>query len=459
MNLRFRSSAAYILASILLVSAVLRIVLCLRGGQNYWPDETRDDPDLMLRGLVAGDYKEVLSVLDNPRRPVFTTLAMIPTGVARVTGHAPTVEALFFSMSSVISIWLLAAVARALGADDVEAVLAAGLLATSSSFLYWSRHIQSYDLAMTFGLLALLVGLGRGDATARLYWCGVISGLVVLTYPGYWTTVVAVASVCIIRRSASWRDGIVTTAAVVAGLATMPVLAIAASTASGGQMLGRLATYSGTIAQGRFEEGWSLPFEYLWHAEHLFLVLWLASALWAMVRFDTPPLVGAALFAALVIYGLLVLFSVGYPKFVVYGRLARQLVPFLCLVTSAAVAALLRSPRTVARVAGVAILGGAVVQAAFNFRQPLLQSFPDDFMAHNRPAGDVAARYRQLRWVNTEHLYPRPEPVTLPPQSVTLAVADHPLEFLPYQYEGFTPENRAILRSTDSRRRLVGVLP
>jgi hypothetical protein len=447
------------MASILVVSAVLRIVLCLGGGQNYWPDETRDDPDLMLHGLLAGDYREVLSPLDNPRRPVFTTLAMIPTGVARITGHAPTVEALFFSMSSVISIWLLAAVARVLGADDIEAVLAAGLLAISSSFLYWSRHIQSYDLAMTFGLLALLVGLGRGDATARLYWCGLIAGLVVLTYPGYWTTVVAVACLCIFQRSASWRDRIVKTSAVIAGFATIPVVAIVVSAASGGQMLARLATYSGTIAQGSFEEGWSLPFEYLWHAEHLVLVLWLASALWAMTRFDTPPVVGAALFAALLIYGMLVLFSVGYPKFVVYGRLARQLVPFLCLVTSVAVATLLRSPRAVARIAGVAILGTALVQAAFNFRQPLWQSFPDDFMAHNRPADDVAARYRQLRWVNTEHLYPRPEPVTLPPHSVTLAVADHPLEFLPYQYEGFTPENREVLRSTDIRMRLVGVLP
>ena len=61
--------------------------------------------------------------------------------------------------------------------------------------------------------------------------------------------------------------------------------------------------------------------------------------------------------------------------------------------------------------------------------------------------------------MNTEHLYPRPEPVTLPPHSVTLAVAEHPLEFLPYQYEGFTPENREVLRSTDIRMRLVGVLP
>jgi len=168
---------------------------------------------------------------------------------------------------------------------------------------------------------------------------------------------------------------------------------------------------------------------------------------------------GAALFAGALIYGLLVVFSVGFPKFVVYGRLARQLVPFLCLVTAAAIAHLLRSPRALIRVAAVAIVAAVVGQAALNFRQPLRQSFPADFIALNRPPEDVAARYRQLIWVNAQHLYPGPEPVALPPHLVTLAEARHPLEFLPYQYEGYTPENRAALRSADIRMRLVGVLP
>ena len=438
----------------------MRVILCLSGGQYYWPDERRDNPDRMLQGLIDHDYKEAFSGLDDPHRPVFTALAVIPVAVSRMTGRQPTtVEALFFSMASVISIWLLAALARELGADDVESVLAAGLLALSTSFLYWSRHVQSYDLAMAFALAALLVGVRRGATVRRLYVCGVLGGLVFLTYPGYWSTVVAVASFCAIQRSTSWRDGVLNIFVVITGVLSLPVLAIAISLASSGQMLERFVSYSGIIAEGSFQEGWSLPFEYLWHAEHLLLVLWLASVVWAVTRFNASARVRAGLCAAVLIYAILAIFSTGLPKFVVYGRLARQLVPFLCLVTAAAVSSLWQSPRTVVRFVAVTIIGAAMVQAALNFWQPLVQSFPAEFIARNRPDDVVAARYQRFIWVNADHLFPGPKPVTLPPHHVALAVARHPLEFLPYQYEGFSPERRAVLRSTDIRMQLVGVLP
>jgi len=448
-----------VLASILVLSAVVRIILCLSGGQDYWPDEERDNPGRMLQGLLDRDYKEVFSAVDDPHRPVFTVLAMVPAAIGRVTGHVPMVEALFFSMASIARIWLLAPIARALGADDIEALLAAGLLAISTSFLYWSRHVQSYDLAMMFALLALLAGIRRGRTGSGLYLCGLIDGVAFLAYPGYWTGVAAVASLCVMRNSAHWRNGLVNTALVSAGVATLPVLAVTISSAAGGQMLTRFVTYSSIIAQGSLQEGWSLPFEYLWHAEHLLLVLWLASALWAVTQFNARSAVGTGALGAVLIYVMLVVFSVGLPKFVVYGRLVRQIVPFLCLVTAAAINSLWQSPTPIFRFAAVAIVGAALVQAAVNFRQPLLQSFPADFVARNRPTNDVATKYQQLMWVNIRHLYPRPEPVTLPPHHVTLAEARHPLEFLPYQYEGYTPEDRAALRAADIHMRLVGVLP
>jgi hypothetical protein len=429
------------------------------GGQNYWPDEDRDNPDRILRALIDRDAKEIFSGLDDPHRPVFTALAIVPAAISRVTGHGPIVETLFFSMASVISIWLLAAVAGELGADEVESVLAAGLLAISTSFLYWSRHVQSYDLAMMFALLALLVGIQRGPTVGRLYWCGLVGGLAFLAYPGYWSTVVAVAAFCVIRRWTTWRQAVWNTLVVVGGVLTLPGFAIAVSAVSGGKMLERFVTYSDIIAEGSFQEGWSLPFEYLWHSEHLLFVLWLASVLWAVARFDIRTRVGAGLFAAFLIYALLIIFSVGLSKFMVYGRLARQVVPFLCLIAAAAVSSLWQSPDTRVRFAAFAIIGAVIIQAAVNFSQPLMQSFPADFIARNRPDASVTAQYQRLMWVNTKHLFPGPEPVTLPAHYVTLAAARHPLAFLPYQYEGYTPERRAVLRSADTRMQLIGVLP
>ena len=453
-------SSRYVLWSILVISAALRVILCVSGGQEYWPDERRDNPDRVLQGLIDRDYNEIFSGgLDDPHRPIFTALAVIPAAIGRVTGHALTVKALFFSLTSVISIWLLAAVARELGADEVESLLAAGLLAISTSFLYWSRHLVSYDLAMMFALAALVLGIRRGATVGRLYWCGVVGGLVVLTYPGYWTTVVAVAAFCIIRRSTSLRDDVANALVIAAGILTLPGLAIAISRASGGQMFERLETYSGMIDQGSFQEGWSLPLEYLWHTEHLLLVLWLVSILWAVTQFDVSARVEAGVFGAFLIYALLVAGSVGLSRFVVYGRLTRQVVPFLCLVAAAALSRLWHSSVARARFAAVTIVGVLVVQAAVNFWQPLVQSFPADFIARNRPDDTVAARYQRLIWVNADHIFPAPEPVTLPPHYVTLAAARHPLEFLPYQYEGYAPERRAVLRSTDIRMQLIGVLP
>jgi dolichyl-phosphate-mannose-protein mannosyltransferase len=452
-------SSTYALASILIISTVLRVMLCLSGGQDYWPDEHKENPDLILSGLIHRDYNEVLTGLDRPDRPVFAAIGVIPAAIGRVTGRPRMVSALFFSIASVVSIWVLAAIARELGADDVEALLAAALLALSASFLYWSRHVQPYDLATMFVLVALLVGVRAGATSQRMYLCGIISGVAFLTYPGYWSSVIAVPAICVIQGSVNRRDAVRHSLLAIVGVLSVLALAAVIDLAFGGYVLARFILYSGSINQGSFQEGWSLPFEYLWHAEHLLLVLWLASIVWALSRLDATARIGVGLFGALFIYAMLVVSSIGLYKFVVYGRMARQLVPFFCLITAAVMSSLWRSSRGSFRSAAAVIVSVAVVQALLNFWRPLVQSFPADFIARYRPSATIAAQYEGLIWLNAEHLYPGPDPVTLPPHYVTLAEARHPLEFLPYQYEGFTPEARAALRSSDIRMRFIGVLP
>ena len=452
-------SSAYVLASILIISTVLRVILCLSGGQDYWPDEHKENPDLILSGLIHRDYNEVLRGLDRPERPMFAAIGVIPAAVGRVTGRSRMVCALFFSMASVVSIWVLAAIARELGADDVESLLAAALLALSASFLYWSRHVQPYDLATMFVLVALLVGVRAGATSRHMYLCGIISGVAFLTYPGYWSSVIAVPAICVIQGSVNGRDPVRNSLLAIVGVLSVLGLAVAIDLAFGGFVLARFISYSGTVNQGSFQEGWSLPFEYLWHAEHLLLVLWLASVVWALSRLDASARIGVGLFGALFIYAMLVISSIGLYKFVVYGRMARQLVPFFCLITAAAIGSLWRSSRASIRSAAAVIVGVTVVQALLNFWRPFVQTFPADFIARYRPSAAIAAQYERLIWLNAEHLYPGPDAVTLPPHYVTLAEARHPLEFLPYQYEGFTPEARAALRASDIRMRLVGVLP
>jgi hypothetical protein len=167
------------------------------------------------------------------------------------------------------------------------------------------------------------------------------------------------------------------------------------------------------------------------------------------------------------LYGGMVLCSVGLHKFVVYGRIARAMIPLFGLLTAFGLDRMLawRHWPRVLTTTGIAAL---VVQAGWNFSGPLRQVFPREFVrAVEREFPDLtidmdAAAFRpgqceacgEYRLVYAKHLWPAPETIRLPAHDV-LREAPHPLQFLPYQYEGFDPTQRDLLRRADIRMRLV----
>ncbi|PYR76932.1 MAG: hypothetical protein DMF87_17070 [Acidobacteria bacterium] len=59
---------------------------------------------------------------------------------------------------------------------------------------------------------------------------------------------------------------------------------------------------------------------------------------------------------------------------------------------------------------------------------------------------------------NAQHLYhPRAPRPPLPPTLLEVVRFRHPLQFFPYQYEGFEPAERQVLRGNDIAMRLVDV--
>jgi hypothetical protein len=163
--------------------------------------------------------------------------------------------------------------------------------------------------------------------------------------------------------------------------------------------------------------------------------------------------VRAGLIGLICVYGALAVLSTGLGVFVVYGRLARQLVPFFCLVTAALLARISMRRPSLAHVLIPAVAAVVVLQAAVNARQVFAQQFPPEFIANGeqvagrRGASSAASLY-------TEYTYP-PVKLEVPADSVEAMSARHPLQFIPYQYEGFTPDQRRFLRSTDMRMRIV----
>jgi len=123
------------------------------------------------------------------------------------------------------------------------------------------------------------------------------------------------------------------------------------------------------------------------------------------------------------------------------------MMPFLCLIGGAVIATwLVRLPRI--RLATSIVVLCVATQAAFNFRVPLRQEFPAEFIAR------ISRAYPEPRvFINARHLFRGPEATTVPDGYREVASAPYPLEFLPYQYEGHIDSERRLFRSSDIRIR------
>jgi hypothetical protein len=438
------------LAGILVVSAVVRIVLILQGGQFYWPDEKRYRGAHVLLSALRGDRAAWHEVLAEPTALLLKIVGLLPAWVEELTGDNPHVPALFFGTCSLVCIWLTAAIARRLGATRDESFLAASLAAGSTALLYMSRHLTGYDLALMCGLFAVFAGVRRPGSRLGSVLTGLWAVAAFLAYAGAWPLAAAACAIHV-TDAPNRRDAVRRAVLAGAGMALAAGVMMLGYAAAGSSWLQQLRAFAGLITQGEFSEGWSLPFAYLWSAEHLLLIGWLVAAAWCVWRLRwalQARLTRAGLVGALCVYASLAVSSTLLHRFVVYGRLVRPLVPFLCLLT-AGVLGLLVSRAGARRSVIVALAVVAVTaQAAVNFIAPLRIVYPAEFIARierEQPAPHI--------FVNARHLYPGPEAVAIPPGSREIASAPHPLAFRPYQYEGYTRAERQALQVLDLRMR------
>jgi len=453
---------ALTLWGILAVSLALRVYLVYRGGAFYWPDEFRYLASRQLFEVLSRGEIEVaiLGLSHAPDHIGFKLLGLIPAALESAFGvEDPRLAALTFCWAPVACIWLVWRIALRAGAGRVEALLAATLLALSTSFVYYARHIFPYDLSMAAGLVAVWIAMGKPDEV-RAFLCGMIASACFLIYNGYFTLAGVAMGICWLRPPWNVRDLLRRGTALALGFGA-PIWALATIAAlAGGDLLAAFGSFSGTILQGEFSEGWSLPVAYLWHAEHGLLLFWIVC-----IGYCASKLLGASptaahrrvatwLGAVLGIYFVLFFGSVVLERFVVYGRLARQMVPFLCLL-GAYTLERLRTLRP-ARPRLAVVLGLLAVQASYNLYQPVTQVFTAEFLrAAARAQRAIPGSYAL---VYPEHFYPEPERRELPPHEVVLS-ARHPLQYLPNQYEGFTPSARRAMRSIDISMRLIRTKP
>lgn len=455
------------LALLLIVAFGMRVWLACLGGQDFWPDESRyvdgrNAAEFLLRGewLQAGG-----ELLGHPDHTGFRWVSLPPGLVEALAGQHPAVVSGYFGIFSVLAIYLIWAVARRAGAGEAEALWAAYLAAGANSLFYYSRHYFPYDSALCAMLGALWLGLGKWSWINSLL-VGVAAAFGYLVYNGYWQLGGCVLILHAILGDGGRRRIIARAAWSGIGLMLPLVPVVLASRLLGFNLVA--GNFKTGVAQNRlahlvtgdFPFGHRVIVGYLWFAERGLLLIWSVAFGYALIRAWSRRRAGRlAWYAgglALMVGGLLVLSEV-VPVFVVQGRRVRCLVPFLCLGAAWGIVQFVQRRGTARSTWSAAIALAAAGFSAGNFSAPLRQVFPAEFP---RLAAEVAARqpgYSAYRMVFLDHVLLDEDLADPVPGNLTILRRSHPLQFRPYQYEGYDTAQRAALNHHDISMRLTAL--
>jgi hypothetical protein len=453
------------LAALLAASYGLRVWLAISGGQAFWPDESRYGISQQAAyELAHRHWRLALEALLGGAGHVFFRWVGLPVACVEyaVGGYHPALAACYFGLFSVGAIYLVWAVAKRAGGGESEALWAAFFAAASNSLFYYSRHYLPYDAALFAMLVALWLALGPwSPATALL--AGIVAGFGFLTYNGYWLLGACVLVLYAAIGAGGTRLLAARACLAFAGLVLPIALFLAMGAAVSSSVLHSYLEFAGSVKQGDFHVGFRVVPEYLWRSEGPLLVVLLAAFGCSLVParggLDRRRIWWWGASVAFLYLGL-VFFSDVVPALMVYGRLSRCLVPFLCLGAGAGAARFLAGRGKSRRAWSAAALLLVLLLAAANLAVPLGQVFPVQFQqilerqASRLPAG----KYYFLRAVNTGTLWGRPlQGVARRPGEEQLLRWPNPLQFRPYQFEGFTQAQRLLLNSNDLAMQVFGL--
>lgn len=470
---------------LLLVSAIARIFLVLAGGRFFISDEGRYLHGVHLyHHLLHREWSGAAEILRHSDNWGFIIVGALTTAVQHVAAFAVgdlpwsagytalqgnlNGGAFLLAMAPVAGIWGVFHLALRLGAGQCEAFCGALLFALSNTAFYFSRHLFPYDTSLALTLAAIFIAVGP-SGKIRSVIAGIIGGAAFHVYNGYWYLLPLVVLSRLFNRDRD-RTAVLETSLTAGGaLLAMAMPYGWGCLVFGSSFLQSTMVYGRSVVQGLYREGWSFPWEYFWHSEGIFglLVIGLPLVFWLHEKERAPLRIRYIAAAVLGMYLVWIGVSVGAHLFVLNARLVKPLIPFACLLGGWGLAGLFAYQRKLGW-AAVALLAGS---AFTNLSPHYWRVFPREFEAEavNRvgnPKHTVSVSGSYFRpqippvdapayaLINAQYLYPVRAAATNP-AGETIISAAHPLEYLPYQYDGFTPRQRRILRETDIRMRLV----
>jgi hypothetical protein len=396
----------------------------------------------------------------------FKLLGIVPALAERLLHtEDPRLAAGFFAACSWLVLPLLWGCARRLGFPARAQTWTVGLAAASGSLLIYSRHLLPYDASMALALGALYVGWRPVPGLGRSYAVGALAGAALMVYLGYWLLAGLVCLLHLASVGEGWVRRLKRTVVTGAGAATVLLAVWSLDQWGQGKMIENARKFSTTVFQGDFGAGWRLVGEYFWHAEGWLLPVWvvLAGVLawWSYRRQGPattaagPAAAGLILLAVAGVYAGLVGASDVVHKFVVYGRTARQLTPFLCLTGGLVLAGL-----PLGRWGAIGVAVGLCANTAWRQWSLWSQVYPDRFREEGAALLAAAAPEEPgrtyYRYVNVDSYILAADNLPEAPEA-ELLTRSHPYQFEPNLYEGQSAAQRAMRRAVDHRMRLVRV--
>jgi hypothetical protein len=460
------------LVGLLLVSLGLRLVLVMRGGQGFWADESRYFAALgAWQAWAEGQKMDAVRLLIGTADHLgFKVLMLGPSWVqlhVNVDNRVPSSIISLFSVANIFWVWRIA---RHMGGDEREAFWSAAAMACANSMFYWARHLMPYDVALFWALACAAVALRPTPRLWHSFLAGFLGFVAFVTYNGYWATVACVLTAHVLLAWPRWWLGIARALLGAIGLGGSFLLLLMGARYLGIYLIPSYLGFAGTINQGDFNDGYVVFFDYLWRVEGFTALIWLGALLafgWLVCSCPAEArrrgLTWVATIVALA--AILIIGSNVLGKFVVYGRLARQVAPFCALLVGWTAARLFGPGGRSWRGEGVAFLV-LLAGGAWSMATPLRMEFPIPFHLRALEARDAYVRQhvaenpaavlpQKFRILYDGFIWAYPAEKPLPPHYLVLLSSPHPLAWRPYLYEGFNRDQRDKMEATDITMRLV----
>jgi len=377
---------ALLLWFILVVSALLRMYSINRGGWGFFVDEQRFLDAINIVNSSIGSQETLKNLFTyGIEHKLFLFISALYIKIYNISQDVSFNPVYFFGLFSVLNIYLVYRISLNFGSEKNEALISALIFACSSANFYWSRHLVPYDIALFLGLCSILLATSNSLSRCKAFFCGLIASCCFFTYYGSWI----ISSIGpLLFFYFSWKRqslGLIATSACLASSFLLPFVIMWGGVAYYTNnvhynMISDFIYFSKSINQGEYADGYFIPLQYFFASDGPLSVFWLFSMsstiyyISTRIKGNKSQRATIYLVILLYIYSLLAIFSTILHKQVAYGRTARQLLPFICLISGFTINHYFIKNKTPRLVLSITLVGISLFESGCFIRL----SFPDN---------------------------------------------------------------------------------